>query len=92
LLQVCLTESAKATSVKRVDATYETTSETDPRESPPPDAREQLALTLMTYARENPDRIRGRLMPVIVYDPRAGHRAFRVMMEKLGEAPRPPSP
>jgi hypothetical protein len=30
-------------------------------------------------------------MPVIVYDPRAGHRAFRVMMEKVSaaEAPSP---
>jgi hypothetical protein len=52
--------------------------------------REQLARTLMEYARANPDRIGGRLMPVIVYDPRAGHRAFRVMMEKLS-APDPPS-
>jgi hypothetical protein len=58
--------------------------------------RERLARTLMDYARANPDRIGGRLMPVIVYDPRAGHRAFRVMMEKLSmehpSAPRPPSP
>jgi hypothetical protein len=37
----------------------------------------------MEYARANPDRISGRPMPVIVYDPRAGHRAFRVMMEKV---------
>jgi len=48
--------------------------------------REPLARTLMEYARANPDRISGRLMPVIVYDPRAGHRAFRVMMEKLALA------
>ena len=46
-------------------------------------SRERLARTLMEYARANPDRIRGQLMPVIVYDPRAGHRAFRVMVEKL---------
>jgi hypothetical protein len=39
--------------------------------------------TLMAYARSNPDRIRGRLMPVIVYDPQAGRRAFSVAMEKL---------
>jgi hypothetical protein len=55
------------------------------------DDRERLARTLMDYARANPDRISGRPMPVIVYDPRAGHRAFRVMMEKLS-APAPPSP
>ena len=36
--------------------------------------KEQLATTLMTYARLNPDRIRGQLMPVIVYDPAAGGR------------------
>ncbi|HMF95007.1 MAG TPA: hypothetical protein VKE96_11965 [Vicinamibacterales bacterium] len=58
--------------------------------------RERLARTLMEYARANPDRISGRLMPVIVYDPRAGHRAFRVMMEKIAMAnpsrPNPPSP
>jgi hypothetical protein len=71
---------ADATDELKADATDET------------DPRERLARTLMTYARENPDRIRGQLMPVIVYDPRAGHRAFRVMMEKLVDAPRPPSP
>jgi len=50
------------------------------------DDRERLARTLMEYARANPDRIGGRLMPVIVYDARAGHRAFRVMMEKVSAA------
>jgi hypothetical protein len=49
------------------------------------DVREALARTLMDYARANPDRINGQPMPVIVYDPRAGHRAFRIMMEKLAE-------
>jgi hypothetical protein len=44
-----------------------------------------LALTLMGYARANPDRIRGRLTPVIVYDPAAGRRAFAVTMRKLNE-------
>ena len=55
------------------------------------DDRQRLAQTLMEYARANPDRIGGRLMPVIVYDPRAGHRAFRVMMEKVSavDAPSP---
>jgi hypothetical protein len=42
-----------------------------------------LANTLMGYARSNPDRIRGRLMPVIVYDAQAGRRFFRVTLEKL---------
>jgi hypothetical protein len=37
----------------------------------------------MGYARAHPDRIRGRLMPVIVYDPEAGHRAFAVTLRKL---------
>ena len=51
--------------------------------------RERLARTLMEYARANPDTIGGRPMPVIVYDPRAGHRAFRIMMEKVSAADAP---
>jgi hypothetical protein len=39
----------------------------------------------MAYARSNPDRIRGRLMPVIVYDLQAGRRAYSVAMEKLSQ-------
>jgi hypothetical protein len=46
-------------------------------------SQQLLATTLMGYARSNPDRIRGRLMPVIVYDPTAGRRAFTVALEKL---------
>jgi hypothetical protein len=46
-------------------------------------SQQLLATTLMGYARSNPDRIRGRLMPVIVYDPQAGRRAFSVAIEKL---------
>ena len=45
--------------------------------------RLDLAATLMVYAKANPDRIRGELTPVIVYDPRAGHAAFTVTMAKL---------
>ena len=45
--------------------------------------KEKLARTLMGYARANPHRIRGRLMPVIVYDPAVGHRAFALTMRKL---------
>jgi hypothetical protein len=52
---------------------------------PENDARLALAKTLMTYARNNPDRIRGRLMPVIVYDPGVGRQAFGVTMRKLRE-------
>jgi hypothetical protein len=47
--------------------------------------RADLANTLMKYARANPNRIRGRLMPVIVYDPQAGRRAFAITMRKLTE-------
>jgi hypothetical protein len=46
-------------------------------------SQQLLATTLMAYARSNPDRIRGRLMPVIVYDPQAGRRAYTVALEKL---------
>jgi hypothetical protein len=39
----------------------------------------------MAYARANPHKIRGKLMPVIVYDPQAGRQAFSVTMRKLKE-------
>ncbi len=48
-------------------------------------SQQLLATTLMAYARSNPDRIRGKLMPVIVYDPQAGRRAYTVAMEKLAQ-------
>lgn len=54
-----------------------------PREGLDEGAQRLLATTLMGYARSNPDRIRGRLMPVIVYDPQAGRRAYSVTIEKL---------
>jgi hypothetical protein len=47
------------------------------------DEKRDLATTLTGYARANPDRIRGELTPVIVYDPLAGHAAFTVTMRKL---------
>jgi hypothetical protein len=47
--------------------------------------RKALAETLMGYARLSPDRIGGRLMPVIVYDPQAGRQAFAVAMRKMRE-------
>jgi hypothetical protein len=37
----------------------------------------------MDYARANPQTIRGRLMPVIVYDPGKGRQAFGVALKKL---------
>jgi DNA-binding transcriptional ArsR family regulator len=49
--------------------------------------RLELATTLMGYARTNPNRIRGRLMPVIVYDPDAGRRAFAITMAKVDQEP-----
>jgi hypothetical protein len=48
-------------------------------------SQQLLATTLMAYARSNPDRIRGTLMPVIVYDPQAGRRAYTVALEKLSQ-------
>jgi hypothetical protein len=56
-----------------------------PRAGLEDDSKQLLATTLMGYARSNPDRIRGRLMPVIVYDPQAGRRAFTVTLEKLAQ-------
>lgn len=54
-----------------------------PRGDPKGESKEILASTLMGYARASPHRIRGRLMPVIVYDPRAGHQAFALTMRKI---------
>jgi hypothetical protein len=53
------------------------------RGRPQEESKETLARTLMAYARSNPDRIRGRLMPVIVYDPESGHQAFALAMRKM---------
>jgi len=52
-------------------------------EGAPEADRRALAATLMQYAQANPDRIRGELTPVIVYDPLAGHASFTVTMKKL---------
>jgi len=54
-----------------------------PREGPKGASRVTLAKTLMGYARANPHRIRGRLTPVIVYDPRLGRRAFGAAMRTM---------
>jgi hypothetical protein len=48
-------------------------------------SKEALARVLMGYARANPHRIRGRLMPVIVYDPQAGRQAFSAALRKIKE-------
>jgi hypothetical protein len=46
------------------------------------------AQTLMGHARRSPARIRGRLTPVIVYDPATGRHAFGVAIRRLrGTAP-----
>jgi hypothetical protein len=42
-----------------------------------------LARTLMAHARSKPHRIRGRLLPVIVYDTHAGRLAFGATMRAL---------
>lgn len=47
------------------------------------EVKTKLATTLMTYARANPDTIRGRLMPAIVYDPQTGRQAFASALRQL---------
>ena len=47
--------------------------------------KETMAKTLMGYARANPDTIRGRPMPVIVYDPQTGRDAYSATLRKLRE-------
>ena len=44
-----------------------------------------LAETLMGYARANPQKIRGRFMPVIVYDPATGRESFGNTLRKFLE-------
>ena len=50
------------------------------------ESSEALARTLMSYARSSPDRIRGRWVPVIVYDPRKGRRAYTETIRRLGSS------
>jgi hypothetical protein len=50
---------------------------------PPGGPRHSLATRLMAYARAQPDPIRGRLTPAIVYDPQAGRRAFGLTLRTL---------
>ncbi len=60
-----------------------------PRDEEKGAARTALARTLMGYARSSPDTIRGRPLPAVVYDPRAGLRDFvktiRIIKEHTGE-------
>ncbi len=49
-------------------------------------SRAALADTLMGYARRHPQRIRGQLMPVIVYDPTAGRLVHQATMARLEAA------
>jgi hypothetical protein len=56
-----------------------------PGDAPQVGLKKDLAETLMRYARANPDRIRGRLMPVIVYDPGTGREAFAAALRKMRE-------
>lgn len=54
-----------------------------PKGDPRAKAKETLARTLMGYARAAPDTIRGKLMPAIVYDPRAGRQMFQAAFKHL---------
>lgn len=45
----------------------------------------ELAIRLMGYARSSPQTIRGKLMPVIVYDPATGREVFGNTMRKFLE-------
>jgi hypothetical protein len=56
-----------------------------PRDEASSEARTTLARMLMSYARASPDTIAGRLRPVIVYDPRKGHRDFTNTVRKIIE-------
>jgi hypothetical protein len=54
-----------------------------PKGDPRAEAKLRLTRTLGAYARANPDTIRGRLSPVIVYDPVVGRQYFGQMMRSL---------
>ena len=48
-------------------------------------SRTALATVLMGYARSSPQTIRGKLIPVIVYDPATGRESFGTTIRKLME-------
>ncbi|MBI4477523.1 MAG: hypothetical protein HY654_10140 [Acidobacteria bacterium] len=54
-----------------------------PRDEALATSKTTVASTLMGYARVHPERIRGRLMPVIVYDPQTGRQAFSLTMKRI---------
>jgi hypothetical protein len=54
-----------------------------PQGSSPGERRRATAETLMGYARSSPDRIRDRWVPAILYDARAGRRAFADTIRRL---------
>ncbi len=54
-----------------------------PRSDARAEAKLRLTRTLGAYARANPDTIRGRLSPVIVYDPIVGRQYFGGMVRAL---------
>jgi hypothetical protein len=54
-----------------------------PKTDPRAEAKLRLTRTLGAYARANPDTIRGRLSPVIVYDPIVGRQYFGQLMRSL---------
>jgi hypothetical protein len=56
-----------------------------PRDATDGASKIALATTLMGYARTNPSPIRGRMMPVIVYDPSSGREVFAVTLRKIKE-------
>ena len=56
-----------------------------PHDSDVSASRTALATVLMGYARSSPQTIRGRLMPVIVYDPATGRESFGATMRKFME-------
>ena len=67
------------------DLTFNDLLSSAPREGVESSDLTALAGTLMSYARSHPDRIRGQLMPVIVYDPSQGRQAYSTAMKKLAE-------
>lgn len=58
-----------------------------PEGDPRSDARRNCVAMLTRYAKANPDPIRGRLMPAIVYDPPTGRRAYADAVRRIRERP-----
>ena len=54
-----------------------------PAGAPDGEVKKKVTGTLAAYARASPDTIRGRPMPVILYDPRAGRQAFSFMLRTI---------